>query len=219
MTDVPPPPSFGAPPPPGAGAPDVGAALSYGWKKFQSYAGPVLAVILVPLVAQLIVSIVGRVAVNSLFGSLLFGVIGFVIGAVGALGIYRTALMITAGETPDLAKAFQYDRWGEWLGFSIVYGLIVGIGFALCIIPGLVALAFFGMAPYFFIDRRMSVGDALRASREAASRNYAMPVVLAIIVGVLGIIACLIGVFVTAPVAYIAVAFLYRNAIGQTVAP
>ena len=60
--------------------------------------------------------------------------------------------------TPDIGKAFKYDRWGEWIGFSIVYGLMVGIGLALCIIPGLFVLAFFGMAPYFFIDRGMSIG-------------------------------------------------------------
>ena len=62
--------------------------------------------------------------------------------------------MITAGETPTSARRSQNDRWGEWFGFSIVYGLMVGIGLALASFPGLFVLAFFGMAPYFFIDRR-----------------------------------------------------------------
>ena len=104
--------------------------------------------------------------------------------------------------------------------FSIVFGLMVGIGLAFCIIPGLFVLAFFGLAPYFFIDRGMSLGDALTASQQAAtSRGYAVPVLLSIIVGAAGLIACGIGVLVTAPAAYIAVAFLYRNATGQPVAP
>ena len=91
--------------------------------------------------------------------------------------------------------------------FSIVFGLMVGIGLVLCIIPGLFVLAFFGMAPFFFIDRGMSLGDALSASREAASsRGFALPVILSIIVGVAGVIACGIGALVTAPAAYIAVA-------------
>jgi hypothetical protein len=46
-----------------------------------------------------------------------------------------------------------------------------------------------------------------------------LPVLLSIIVGALGLIARGIGVLVTAPAAYIAVAFLYRNATGQPVAP
>ena len=67
----------------------------------------------------------------------------------------------------------------------------------------------------------MSLGDAFTASREAAtSRGLALPV------AALdhrrrrsASIACGIGVLVTAPAAYIAVAFLYRDATGQPVAP
>jgi uncharacterized membrane protein len=97
---------------------------------------------------------------------------------------------------------------------------MVGIGLALCIIPGLFVLAFFGLAPYYFIDRGMGVGEALTASREAASsRGFALPVILCVIVGALGAIACGIGLLVTAPAAYIAVAFLYRGATNQVPAP
>jgi len=179
----------------------------------------VLGVIAIAIVAQLLVQLI-ELPVTSLVGRLLFSIIGLVVGAIVSLGIYKTALMITAGSVPTISEAFSYDRWGEWLGFSIVYGLMVGIGLALCIVPGLVVLALFGMAPFFFIDRGMTLGQALTASREAAmSRGFALPVLVSIIVGALGLVACLIGVFVTAPAAYIAVAFLYRNAAGQPVAP
>ena len=64
------------------------------------------------------------------------------------------------------------------------------------------------------------MGEALNASREAAtSRGFALPVILSILVGAAGLIACGIGVLLTAPAAYVAVAFLYRNAAGQPVAP
>jgi uncharacterized membrane protein len=219
VNDVPPP-----PPPPavpsGGGSPDVGAALSYGFNKYFANIGPVLLIVFVPVVAQILLSLIGQFAIRSIFGLLIFQIVGWVVGAVAALGIYRTALMITAGQAPDIAKAFQYDRWGEWFGFSIVFGLMVGVGLLLCIIPGLFVLAMFGMAPYYFIDRGMSIGDALSASRQAAStRGFALPVLLAIIVGVAGAIACGIGLLVTAPAAYIAVAYLYRGATNQVAAP
>jgi len=197
----------------------VGTALSYGFNKYFANVGPVLGVIAIAIVAQLVVQLI-ELPVTSLIGRLLFSIIGLVVGAIVSLGIYKTALMITAGSIPTIGEAFSYDRWGEWLGFSIVYGLMVGIGLALCILPGLVVLALFGMAPFFFIDRGMSLGQALTASREAAmSRGFALPVLVSIFVGALGLVACFIGVFVTAPAAYIAVAFLYRNAAGQPVAP
>jgi len=218
VNDVPPPPPYGAVPP-GYGSPPVGTALSYGFNKYFANVGPVLGVIAIAIVAQLVVQLI-ELPVTSLIGRLLFSIIGLVVGAIVSLGIYKTALMITAGSIPTIGEAFSYDRWGEWLGFSIVYGLMVGIGLALCILPGLVVLALFGMAPFFFIDRGMSLGQALTASREAAmSRGFALPVLVSIFVGALGLVACFIGVFVTAPAAYIAVAFLYRNAAGQPVAP
>ncbi len=80
-------------------------------------------------------------------------------------------------------------------------------------------LAFFGLAPFYFLDGRMSLGDSLRASRGAVQRNgLAFPILLSVVVGFLGVIACIIGIFVTEPIAYLAVAFLYRYAAGQPVA-
>jgi uncharacterized membrane protein len=192
--------------------------LSYGFNKYFANLGPVLLIILVAFAAQVVVSLL-RLAVDSFFLQIVFLIVGVVVSAVVNIGIYNAALMITAGVTPTVGTAFSFDRWGEWIAFSIVYGLMVGIGLALCIIPGLFVLAFFGMAPYFFIDRGMSLGDALTASREAAGRGYAVPVILAIIVGALGLIACGVGALVTMPAAYIAVAFLYRGATNQVAAP
>jgi hypothetical protein len=220
VNDVPPPPPppYGSTPP-GGGSPDVGRALSYGFNKYFANIGPMLAVIFIPVLAQIVLSIIGNIIVRGFFGIVIFQIIGWAIGAIAGLGIYNMTLQITAGQTPDIGKAFTSDRWGEWFLFSFVFGIMVGIGLLLCIIPGLFVLAFFGMAPYFFLDRGMSLGDSLNASREAASRGYALPVILAIIVGLLGVIACGIGVLVTAPAAYIAVAFLYRGATNQVAAP
>ena len=220
MTDIPPPPPFPPPsgPPAGSGGPDAGAALSYGWKKFQENVGPLLAVVLIPVAVQLIVSAIGR-SINGVFAALLFQLVAIVAGAIAGLGIYRVALMITAGEPVSIGKAFQYDRMAEWVVFSVVFGLGLFIGLVLCVIPGLFFLAFFGLAPFYFLDGGMNLGEAFNASREAvSSKGLAFPILLSIIVGVLGVIACVVGVLVTEPIAYLAVAYLYRYAAGQTVA-
>jgi uncharacterized membrane protein len=224
VTDVPPPPP--PPPPPSdygggppAQSPDVGAALSYGWKKFQENVGPLIIAVIIPAAGSMVLNLFGQFVIRSLFGILVFSILAMVVQAVLGIAIYRVALQITAGEPADIGRAFQYDRWGEWIVFSIVFGLFVGIGFALCIIPGLIVLAFFGLAPYYFLDANMSMGAAFTAAREAASsKGLAFPVLLAIIVGALGIIACFVGVLITAPIAYVAVAYLYRYAAGQPVA-
>jgi len=220
VTDPPPPPppsSFGMPQP--ARGPDVGTALSYGWKKFQENVGPLIAIVAVPIVVQIVLGGIGFAARGTFALYILIQILSFVISTVALLGITRAALMITAGEPVDFAKAFQYDRWGDWFVFAIVYGLMVGIGLALCLIPGLFVLAFFGLAPFYVVDGHMRLGDALTASRQAATSNgLALPVLLSIVVGALGVIACFIGILATYPVAFIAVAYIYRHAVGQPVA-
>jgi uncharacterized membrane protein len=226
VTDLPPPPPPPPPPPwnppPSGGGdrtPDAGAALSYGWQKFQQNVGALLIAVLIPIAVQVVLSIIGRAVVSSFFVAIVFQIIGIALSAAAGIGIYRVALQITAGEPADIGKAFDYDRWGEWIIFSILFGLMVGIGLVLCIVPGLFVLAFFGLAPFFFIDKRMSLGEALTASRMAVQmKGLAFPILLSIVVGFLGIILCFLGVLITEPIAYVAVAFLYRYAVGQSVA-
>jgi uncharacterized membrane protein len=219
VTDLPPPPPpWSAPQPAGGGSPDVGTALSYGWNKFQANVGPLLAVVLIPVAVQVVVSGIGR-SINSVFASILFQLVAIVASSIAGLGIYRVALMITAGQPVSVGEAFKYDRMGEWVIFSVVFGIGLFITLALCVIPGLFYLAFFGLAPFYFLDGGLGLGASFSASREAvSSKGLAFPILLSIVVGVLGLIACIVGVLVTEPVAYLAVAFLYRYAAGQPVA-
>jgi hypothetical protein len=196
------------------------AALSYGWTKFRENVGPMLIVAFVALGAPIVLAVAERVLVTSVARWFLLQVVGLVVGSVAGLGLVRMALMLSAGEEPDVGRALRYDRWGAWIGFSVVFGVVEGVGLVLCVFPGLLFLAYFGLAPYFFVDRAMSVRDALRASRHAVvSQGLAFPVLLTLVVGALGFVAAGVGVFVTAAVAALGLAFVYRGAAGESVAP
>jgi uncharacterized membrane protein len=215
----PPPGGFGVPAP--TGGPTAGNAISYGWKKFQEQIGVILGVIAIPFVAQLLISGVGGFAAgNSIPLRLVLQLVSIIISGVAAYGIFNASLMITAGQPLDISKAFQNDRWVEWLVFSFVFNLMIGVGLLLCIIPGLFLLSIFALAPYFFIDRRMNMGDALSASQQAMKQTkIGAPVVLTIAFSLLGLLACCVGVLVTEAIAYIGVAMFYRYATNQPVAP
>src|SRR5262249_42111472 len=151
-----------------------------GFRKYGDNIVPLLVVVLAPGIIASAILLIGIVIVQGVFGILLFEALAVVAASILQVGVYRVALQITAGEKADVNKAYSYDRWGEWIVFSIVFGLFVGIGLALCIIPGLFIIAFFGMAPFYFIDQRMSLGDAFTDSRTAASsKGLALPVLLA----------------------------------------
>lgn len=221
MTDLPPPPpsSFGTPSP--ASSPDAGAALSYGWKKFQENVGPLIAVILIPIILQAILQIIGFVVIKGAVGYLIFGILAAVVSLAGSIGIFNAALLITSGQPLDIGKAFSTDRWGEWIVFAFVFGLFVGVGAIFCGIGALVVLAFYGLAPYYFLDQRKSLGEAFKASLDATRANAGIPLAIAltVLVGIAGIILCYVGALVTMPIAYIGVGFLYRRINNQPVAP
>lgn len=206
------------PEPAAPAAPSVIAALSYGWTTFRANARPMLIAAAVPVLAQFAIAVASRVLLHSVAKWFLFQIVVIVVGAVASIGMARLALTITEGEEPDVQAAFRYDRWGPWVGFCVVFGLLEGVGLVLCVIPGVLFLAFFGLAPYFFLDRQLGIGDALRASRRAVKNNgLAFAVLFTIVVGALGLVLFFVGVFVTQSVAAIALAFLYRHATGETV--
>ena len=114
MNDVPPPPPppYGAVPP-GGGSPQVGAALSYGFNKYFANIGPVLAVIFISIAVQIALSLIGQVVVRSLIGIFVFQILGWVVGAIAALGIYKMALMLTAPTLKRSAKTSSVSCSGS----------------------------------------------------------------------------------------------------------
>jgi uncharacterized membrane protein len=221
VNDVPPPPPppYGSVPAP-AGGPDVGAAISYGWNKFTQNVGPLIAIVVAPIVVLLVLEFVGFVVVRGFFGILFFVALALLVSMVAYLGIFNAGLMATSGQPVDFGKAFQTDRWGDWIVFSILYGLLLAVGYALCLIGALFVIAFWGLAPFYFLDQGKSAGEALSASLAATRSNPGLPLALGLLalVGWVGSIVC-IGSLVTIPIAIIGAAFLYRQATGQSVAP
>ena len=228
MTDLPPPPPPPPPPPsqppwnppPGGPGPDVGAALSYGWQKFSQNVGPIVGIVVAPVVVLLILDLIGIFAVRGLVGIIVIAAVALLVSMVAYIGIFNAGLMATSGQRVEFAKAYQSDRWGEWIGFAIVYGLMLAAGYLVCFVGALVVLAFWGLAPFYFLDQRMSIGQALGASWQATRTHTGLPLALAIcgLVAWVGGLVCGIGSFVTVPIAVIAGAFLYRYAAGQSVA-
>lgn len=228
MSDVPPsvPPPSGPPPggfgtPPPASGPDIGAAISYGWKKFTENMGPLIVIILAPVVVLIALLLIGTLVVKGIVGILVFEALGLLVSLVAYLGIFNAGLMATNGQNVDVGKAFSTDRWGEWIAFALVYGLMIGVGSLFCGIGALVVIAFWGLAPFYFLDGRKSLGDAMRASLEATRSNsgLALALVVLAIVGWAGGLVCGVGALVTYPLAIIGAAYLYRQVNGQPVAP
>ncbi len=208
---------------PGGGASQqlqAGPALSYGWSKFTQNIGPLLAIILLPLAVQLVLQFIGRAVFQSLVGYFIFWIIAEVVSLALSIGIVNAALMVTRGEPLDVGKAFSSDRWGEWIVFAFVWGLMVAVGALVCLVGALFVIAVWGFAPFYFIDKRMSLGEALSASSQTTGATPGLRVALALtaLAGAAGLILCGVGALATMPMGYIGAAYLYRLANREPVA-
>ena len=224
MSSVPPPPGPppGSPgPPPGQPNLTVGDALSYAWAKFQQHAGALILIALIIAAVNLVGSILGFV-VDNFFARLLLQLIFFVVGQIVTIGVINAALMVTRGEVPTPGKAFSTERLGPFILASILYGIIVIVGFILCIIPGIIAAFMLGFYGFYILDRNLEPTAALSASFNLVKDNFGivfLVVLVAILLNFVGALLCGIGLLVTAPICWIMYGYAYRKLNNEPVAP
>jgi hypothetical protein len=216
-------PSWSGPPAGASGGPslDIGSAFSYGWKKFTENVGNWIAIALIVVLVNLVFGLIAF-TIDSVVGASIFRLVGFVVGQIVTLGLYRAALMTTAGDTPDVGRVFSTDRLGDFIIGSLLYSLIVAVGLILCVIPGIIAAVLLYFYGFYVLDKNMSGPDALRASFELVRANAGSTVallVVAFLVYIVGVLLCGIGVFVTGPVALLMVGYGYRILNNEPVAP
>jgi len=198
-----------------------GTAISYAWSATVKNIGPLVLMTLVCLVveAAVVLVILGRVTGVIFF---LFFIATSIISLILSMGLIRAALRVTDGGKPELSQLTETDQLGPYIVQAILVGLAVGIGYVLCIIPGLIARNLFAFAGYAVIDSRD--GDAVGAikrSFEIVKGNFWAVLGLMLLLGLINVAAfllCGIGLLFTYPMSLVAIAYAYRTLNGQPVA-
>ena len=247
--ETPPPPAYGGPPP---GVPekwDLGAALSYGWKKFQENLSQILLAALVLFVAYAVAAAIAfgfialltsnpectfdsetlrtsctegsgfiwRMIVSGIATGFLF-VVAQVIGA----GVIRGALGITEGRPFQVSELFKTEGIGPVVVASLLVGVLTGVGYILCYLPGIVVAFVTSYTLFFVIDRGLAPVDAIKASYELVKDNLANTIVWYLVGGIVafaGAIACGVGLLVTVPLVIIGTAYTYKKLTDAPVVP
>ena len=137
------------------------------------------------------------------------------------VGLYKFFLKLIRGQSPTVGDAFS--GFGPSLGQLILLGLVKGvlvlIGLAFCIIPGVYLSVAWVFATPLVIDRRMGFWDALELSRKTVSRHWFVVLGFLIVNSLLmmaGLIACCVGFFVTLPIGTAALLCAYESVFSQT---
>lgn len=158
---------------------------------------------------------------QAIIASILLGLISAAIWMLLTGALTRGAAGALVGRPIDVGGSYRaaLARLGGLIGLSLLVALIVGIGFVLLFIPGLIMLVFLSMAVPAFIIERRGVTDSMSRSWNLVSGSwwhvFGAIVVAAILSGIVsGIIGALggdslIGAWITSAIASILTAPFY----------
>jgi hypothetical protein len=140
--------------------------------------------------------------------------VAFLVGVYALARFAGTSQVLTLagakGQHLSLGQAFSQGKPFGWriLAFSILYAIIVGIGFILLIVPGVLLMTWYALTPVAIVEENLSIGAAMKRSKDLAAGRFwevfgviAMPQLLSIlnIIPILGAIAAVILGIMYAP--------------------
>ena len=189
----------------------IGEAIKFGWDKVKSniilFAGIIIISILIN-------------AVTKNDEQPLILIFGLFLNQLISLGFVNSSLKITDNFKIKFDDFFScYPLFLKYLIGSILYILMVYVGLILLIVPGIILAIRFQFYAYFIIDKEIGPIDALKKSfslTNGALWQLLIFDLLLVCINIIGLLALILGLFVTIPLTSIANAFVYRKLMNQT---
>ncbi len=194
-------------------APDLGlgSLLSRSWRTFKERFGLCLGAIAVYLLIQLLMSIGPK---DSWIDSTLRILSFFISGPLSA-GLYMFYLRVVRGEQADVTMIFEgFGIFRKAFCVSFLMILLISIGTALLVIPGIIL--YVGLFPgmYLILDADYSITDTLRKAWDMTrgSRWQIFFVCLFLVfVNLIGLAALGVGVVFTGAYSMLVSAYMYEE--------
>ncbi len=223
--------------------PDVGRAISWSFDRFKSNAAAFIGLAAVVTVIQLLQQLgtrplesilvdcsnpqtpgqvnactaaLGIGALVSIIISLVFVLAAF----IAQIGVQRAAIRATQGVKPSFSEMLTTQHLGKYILFMIVYSVLAGLGLILCIAPGIAVLFLLQLGPYYILDKGYGVGEAIKASFRATTRNFGPAIIMTLftfLVLMLGGAFFGILTLLTLPFASLFIAHMYRQFNGEPI--
>jgi len=151
-------------------------------------------------------------------GYLALSLLQILIFAPMGAGLFMIAIKHSVGGQAQFMEIFQhFDKTVPLFLCTLIFYILVIIGFVLLIIPGVYLLVAFSMAVPLVVEKNMSPWEALMTSRKALTHKWFSIFglnILLILVVVAGFLALLVGAIWALPAAILAFAIAYRNIFG-----
>ncbi len=208
----------------------VKEALTHGWNTFKSrpwifvQAGILLFLINVAVnLVQTLVEEAGKL--NGDMAALMLGLVSMALG-IGVsflISMGETAFFLRAHDKPEdvsLKDLWHPHPFWKFLGTSLLAGLMILGGLILLIVPGIIVGLMLAFVGYIVIEEKLGPIDAIKRSMALTKGNrwklFQLSLSL-VVLNILGLLALLVGLFVTIPISFIAMVYAYQALKGRVV--
>lgn len=192
-------------------------AIRFGWETTKKNLGFFIPLVLVVAAVQIIFSFLsGQLNPNDdTTINFIVSLVSWAVTSLLAIGQLKIVLKFVDGQKASLPELFSYYKYLlNYIVGSILFGLIIAVGFILLIIPGIILSVKLGFYSYYIVDKGLGPIGALKASWGATkgiSWNLFLLGLLLGLINVAGILLLVVGLLVTIPATALAHAYVYRK--------
>jgi uncharacterized membrane protein len=198
----------------------IDVSIRKGWNTFTKYPVHVVGAFVLGILLNYTQNILSAVLNNPEgFLALIIGIIGFVVSLLASLGMMAISLDFADGKKLDLNHYVKHtDKLVTFFFASMLTCVLVLAGLIALILPAIyigIRLQFF---TFFILDKNLGAVDSLKASWKLTEGRFFDLLGLwfvSLILNIVGLIAFIVGVFVSASVTSIATASAYRILSGK----
>jgi hypothetical protein len=162
-----------------------------------------------------------RLILFSLVGCLLCLTIVLIPTVMGGLvrGVLR---YVREGSEPEFDELWRFDDFLQILLLLVLGGIAIAVGLMLLIIPGVVLMVWWMYALYFIVDRKLTFGQAMAASKhlvtESGVWNHFVVLLIMTVLNSLGSGLAGLGTLLAAPFGLLLVTNAYLASTGEAAA-
>jgi len=194
--------------------PGVGSSYSHGWKQLWKFFLELFLILIVYIVISIPSDLGSWGRVNPFLNFLTTVYSILILGPVG-IGMAFAYLKAVRGEAPEVGDMFTpfKNYWNAVLA-SFLTSVIIGLGFVLLVVPGIIFACKLAFVPYLVGDRKMEAIEAIRQSwRMTNGHSWTVFLIglLGILVLIAGLICLGVGVIVSIMWISLALASLYNS--------
>ena len=203
---------------------NISELFSNSWKTFTDNWLFVVITMVIVMAIQLVLTSFGYnidPVTNVATGSLLVTGLGTIVSLILGIGTIDIFLGLTRGEKREymeLVTTVTVKKFFVYFAASILYAIMLIIGFILFVIPGIIVMLVFLPFVYFIVDKDAGVIDSLKMAKRSTKGNRGAIFLVIIAVSILnGLGALLLGVglLITMPITMFVMAYMYRALIGD----